>query len=202
MRRVIAFAFVVSFLGSSLVHAAPLTVDSGRSFVQFTSKAPFETVIGKTSDVSGEIHLSRENLRSVSGTIRVQAASLKTGNRLRDKNMREDYLETDKFPSIVFQIERVVSRPTAVATGREGSYTLEGAIEIHGVRKKLTVPATVSIEQDGGIKVESDFVTGLSDFQIKRPSFLIMRLAEEVTVKVKLALGRGSHKSQVTSLHF
>lgn len=188
MRSVIRLVLLSLFFIPSWVAAAPLTVVPEKSFVQFTSKAPFETVIGKTGDVSGEVNLSGANLRSVSGTIIVKAASIKTGNRLRDKNMREDYLESAKYPEIIFKIEKVVTGPASLSKGEDSPFTLEGTFEIHGIKKKIVVPATVSLDTDGGLEVKSEFVIGLSDFQIKRPSFLIMRLAEEVTVGVILSL--------------
>lgn len=189
MKKHLLLLFVLTALASpGLVRADQWSVDPSGSGVSFTSKAPFETVVGKTGDVSGEIRLSGENPRSVSGTITVKAATIKTGNRLRDKNMREDYLETDKYPAIVFKIEKVVTGPATISRGGQSTYTLEGTFEIHGVKKKIVVPATVSADTDGGMKVKSEFAIGLSDFQIKRPSFLIMRLSEEVTVKVSLSL--------------
>lgn len=187
-RRLFLIPIVVLLFFAGSAHAGRFEIDRSASEVRFTSKAPFETVIGKTGDVSGEINLSGENLRSVSGTITVKAVTIKTGNRLRDKNMREDYLETDRYPEIVFRIERMVSGPASLSKGEESTYTLEGIFEIHGVKKKIIVPATVSSGTDGGMEVKSEFVIGLSDFQIKRPSFLIMRLAEEVKVSVKLTL--------------
>lgn len=160
-----------------MVHAAPIRceIDSTTSLVQFSSEAPFETFIGKTREVRGWIEYETKSMRPLKGEVIVDAASLKTGNRLRDKDMRNKFLETAPFPEIRFSFERVVQPGTIV-----------GKFTIHGVTRNETVPATFMVK-DNVVHITSSFPITLANYQIERPKFLWMRLGESVDVSAQLS---------------
>lgn len=163
-----------------MAYAAPLRceIDPSKSSVQFTSEAPFETFVGKTSQVRGWMTYDVKTGKPLKGEVVVDAASLKTGNRLRDKDMRNKFLETTQFPEIRFLFEHVMS-----------SEKIKGKFTIHGVTRDETVPATFAVNDDG-LRVTSSFPITLADYQIERPKFLWMRLGENVDVSVVLTCGR------------
>lgn len=171
-----ALLFVLTLFGGGMVHAAPLRcdIDSTQSSVQFSSEAPFETFVGKTNEVRGWVEVDVKTARPLKGEVIVDAASLKTGNRLRDKDMRKKFLETAQFPEIRFSFERAMP-----------SGTIKGKFTIHGVTRDETVPATFTVKDDV-FKVTSSFPITLADYQIERPKFLWMRLKETVDVSAQL----------------
>jgi polyisoprenoid-binding protein YceI len=67
--------------------------------------------------------------------VTVQAASLDTRNSTRDKVLRsDDFFDVDKFPTLSFRSVGV--KPTGV-----DSLEVTGDLTIHGITKRITVPA-------------------------------------------------------------
>ena len=75
--------------------------------------------------VTGEL---KEDKGKLSGKFEVDLRSLDTGLDLRNEHMRDKYLETDKFPNAVFELD-----PLEI-----GSKTFTGLMTLHGRSKKIT----------------------------------------------------------------
>lgn len=173
------------FAGSSV----RLEVIPQQSEVQFVSDAVLETFSGKTKNVSGWLECDVEKLGATRASFIVQAASLNTGNRLRDKRMRNDFLETDKFSDIRFDLKRVVSPVSRLESGKKVELTGEGDFLIHGVTRNESIPLQVTYDQgQKSVTVQSQFPIRLSDYQIERPQVLWFKLAETVEVKLNFVL--------------
>lgn len=93
---------------------------SSANHVSFTSIAPLEEIVGKTSIVTGYVSLP-DGASPAKGEVHVDLASLDTGLSLRNKHMRENHLETDKYPEAMFQLESMTipagALPEGVANG-------------------------------------------------------------------------------------
>src|SRR5262245_42263268 len=92
-------------LGIESVSAEPRTWRplAGKSEVAFAAKFRMGDFSGRTDAVSGEFKLDPADLRQpVTGSITVEASTLKTGVDGRDRDLRK-VLETDRFPQIRFQ---------------------------------------------------------------------------------------------------
>lgn len=186
------FLFILGFIISAAftpAYAAPVTftISGGEgNLIRFESKAPLETVVGKTDVVSGMVSFEPENLSAgVSARVEVDASSLKTGNRIRDGHMRNNYLETDQFPVISFVMDSV---PLTGELPENGAFRgdVRGDFTCHGVTREITVPVAVT-RSGSEILIEGNFEVKLSDYGIKRPKFLIMKLDEvqRITVKIR-----------------
>jgi hypothetical protein len=64
--------------------------------------------------------------------------------------------------------------------------TVRGTFDLHGVSQPRDVAAEVTLEADGSLTVRAHFAVSLEDHEIKRPKFLVMKLADEQQVKVSL----------------
>jgi polyisoprenoid-binding protein YceI len=102
-------------------------------------------------DFTGQATFAREDARGASLSLTVQANSLyllgenDIGSRQSiESALREDVLETAKFPEIVFKSKSVTSE-------RRGDGTfdvrLAGELTLHGVKKAITIPARVSVDK-------------------------------------------------------
>jgi polyisoprenoid-binding protein YceI len=102
-------------------------------------------------DFTGQATFTRDSARGASLTLTVQANSLfllgedNIGQRQAiESTLREDVLETAKYPQIVFTSRNVTSE-------RRGDGTfdvrLTGDLKLHGVKKQVTIPARISIEK-------------------------------------------------------
>jgi polyisoprenoid-binding protein YceI len=154
--------------------------------VVFLSEAPLETIRGTSSNLSGQIDFKQNII-----DFYVDLATVTTGVRLRDEHMRENYLETSKFPFAEFTgkftaaqdfmtIARVATRDTQLVK-------IEGNFTIHGITAPLQTDGKVYI-RDNAIFVSASFDVSLAAHQIKIPPILAKKVAAEqrVTVKAKL----------------
>ena len=66
---------------------------------------------------------------------------------------------------------------------------LDGELDLHGVRREVAYEISLDYKIDGTLKVETEFIVKLSDHEIKRPRFLVMKLADEQKVRVRLRAG-------------
>lgn len=185
--------------------AARFTIESGAkgNSVRFESKAPAESFDGKTSKITGTIEFDPAALGdSITVNLEVDAASLDTGIAIRNGHMRKNHLHTDRFPKIIFRGARILTsapgmpdtkRAAALVAGQTAIVGVEGTFELHGVARRIQVPAEVTWSNEGGVSqvhIVSKFTVKLSDFEIPRPQFLVMKLDEvqritfDVTAKV------------------
>lgn len=163
------------------------------SEVVFTSRAPLESFDGKTRQVSGHITCAPDDLIGpVDLRIEVDLASLDTGIGLRDRHMRDRHLETDEHPVAVFTGEAVTaSSQPALSAEQAVEIVVQGRLSLHGITQPRVVTATVLLTAEGNLRVETEFEVKLSDHDIDRPRFLVMKLADEQEVRVDLAATPG-----------
>jgi polyisoprenoid-binding protein YceI len=161
-----------------------------RDVVTFTSKAPLETIIGKTADVTGFITVNLDDIKgSAKARIEVDLATLKTGIDMRDGHMRDNFLETAKYPKAIFELTKVDSiSQNTLGDQKEAKAILSGNFTIHGITKAVTIPATITYFKESEqttartagdlLHVAVAFDLLLGDYGIKRPQMLFMKLDE------------------------
>ena len=184
----------MGLLASALLACSP-TVAVGQEFhvdldaensVRFISQAPIEEVVGVTDRIDGYILLNVPRLEAGSATegtqlyLEVDLASLDTGLGLRNRHMREYYLEVEEFPYAFFNatIERVEA--TAAGVFR---VMASGVMNIHGVERSVDIPCDV-VERGEGYRVQCVFNLLLSDFDIEIPKIMFLKLADEVRLEL------------------
>ena len=160
----------------------------GDNKVVFVSRAPMEKFEGKTNRIEGRIEVDPARLGdSAAVHFEVDLASLDTGIAKRNQHMREDHLETAKYPKAVFD-GVAIHAPGSLEPGKPMPLDVEGTFTLHGVsrRIRLTVQATYLPKEKGGeIAFQTAFPVGLSDYQISRPQFLFLKVADTQEVQVK-----------------
>lgn len=170
--------------------AADFMVRPGKDTnVVFTSNATVETFDGRTHTMTGTLTLEPGTVGdSVTVHLEVDLASLDTGKSLRNKHMREDHLETAKYPKAVFDGATVLSPAGAkLEAGKVVAFQLEGTFALHGVSRRLRCDATATYTlqgKGGAIAFDARFPVTLADYAIKRPEFLFLKLAETQQVRV------------------
>jgi polyisoprenoid-binding protein YceI len=187
--RILIFVLLV-IVPAAGTRAAVFSVKPGKdSKVVFTSKAPTETFQGKTDRMQGTLTLDPSAVGdSITVHLEVDLASLSTGKKLRDEHMREQHLETDKYPKAVFDGAAVLSPAgSKLEPGTKTPFQIEGTFALHGVSRRLRCPAEATFTpgaQGGSIAFRATFSVALPDYQIKRPEFLFLKLAEVQEVEV------------------
>ena len=164
--------------------------------VQFTSEAPMETVAGTTHTATGFVELDPSGTgEGARGEVHADLASLKTGIDWRDRHMRENHLETGKYPEAVFTLTSLTLPSGGLVAGQWTRINVQGTFKLHGVEKIIkpeTYLTLLNAAAGSTLHIDSDFTVKLTDYQINRPQFLLMRLAEELRVHVELHMVAGA----------
>jgi len=144
----------------------------GERYVAFRAVGPGGLGIeGKGSDVS-----LREQGDAIVATVGL--GSLATGIELRDKHMREKYLETAKYPVLVFTIDK-----SKVKSPFEGD--IDGNLKLHGVTQSVRLHYKATGTEKHASVVGSTKLN-MKDFNIAVPSYLGVSVKPDVTVTFKL----------------
>ena len=192
--RLLAAALSAAAAAAGPANAEPLSLhlDPALSSLAFTVSRPGETVEGKAPAFSGELRVDPEHPeQGASVLLRVEAASLETGNGIRDRTMRKSHLEVGTFPQIVFQSTAVLLQdkrgPLRPGTPRQA--TVEGRLDLHGVARTIRIP--VLLRYDGAsLAADGEVAFALSDHKIAIPRFLWMVLDDKVTVRFHVVTGK------------
>jgi len=180
-----AASLAVLAAAATAAHADDFTVTPGKpNLVVFTSKAQVESFQGKTSKLSGHINVNPSNVGdSVSVELHVDLASLDTGIAKRNGHMRENHLETAKYPEAVFTGATVLSPAHAALSGKPVAFDVTGTFALHGVTRRLTAHADVT-RSGNKLAFTATFQVSLADYAIPRPQFLFLKLADTQELKV------------------
>jgi polyisoprenoid-binding protein YceI len=131
--------------------------------------------------------------RAVSGSLAVDLTSLETGIALRDRHLKEEYLQVDRFPQARLTLTHldVTQVPEGAAFGPV-TVPFEGTLLLHGVEKPVSGQAKVS-RNDARVNVSAQFSIKLGDFGVDIPKYMGITVAEKVDVKTAFsaALGPG-----------
>jgi polyisoprenoid-binding protein YceI len=129
----------------------------------------------EVGDFSGVASFGANNFSGASFDLTAKAGSL---HLIGEKNvgereavegaLREDVLETSKYPEISFKTKRVTS-----ARRGDGTWDvrLVGELSLHGVKRAVTIPARVSLEGDA-LHAIGVFELRQTDFDITPFSFV------------------------------
>jgi polyisoprenoid-binding protein YceI len=134
----------------------------------------------KTKNVSGEVGSAPDASGTVPGAVKVDLQTLETGIGVRDRHMRDKYLEVNKGPEFaVATIEGIK------IDKKEGKTSFNGTLLLHGQRKEISGTAEVK-EQSGRIRVQAQFPLSVSEFAIPQPTYLGVGVKDQLEVKVTM----------------
>lgn len=164
--------------------------DATRSVV-FVSRTTLDTFRGTTDAVDGYVLLDGDGVRPLEGPVgtlyfEVDLATLDTGIGLRNRHMRENYLEVDSYPFASFEGRIDWIRPDSVPGFRVAA---SGTFSAHGVERPRELSCTARSDGDGFL-VNCGFPVLLQDHDIDIPRLMFMRLAEEVQLELDFRLRR------------
>jgi polyisoprenoid-binding protein YceI len=166
---------------SEAQRAYRVALDADRS-VTFTSRASIEEFDGVTDRIDGFVSLNTESLTTETGGddtefyFEVDLASLDTGIGLRNRHMRDNYLEVAEYPYAAFG-----GRIARAAPLSDGAFrvTLQGTFGVHGVERDRAMTCDASPARRG-YRVQCGFTVLLSDHDIKIPKVMFLKLNNEV----------------------
>jgi polyisoprenoid-binding protein YceI len=149
-----------------------------RNGVLVLSRAPLETILVRTNDISGEIELDPSNpIDQPRVTFEVPVDSLDTGIPLMNDVMRSDrWLDAAKHPAIRFRLERITS-PVGRAV-LENDKTLrvegEGTVQLRGASRTVPVRAEITAlgkSENTARRLPGDVLHVVARFDMHLPTF-------------------------------
>jgi polyisoprenoid-binding protein YceI len=178
-------------LAAATLHAQSRTYaisNGGNNIAQFHAEDTYDSFDGKTSDVNGTIVADPAAPAASSVVITINVDSLDTGVGLRNKEMRERYLETTKFGTATFRSVSVTG-PASIAPNAPSDINVTGDLTLHGVTKRMTIPVRVVLIPDGRIHATTDFKIHMPDYGITVPHNVLVTVNDEVPVRLDVWAG-------------
>ena len=120
-----------------LAHSAfavdTFVMDKAHSTMGFQIRHLFSKVPGKFDDFSGQIQFDEANPEQSSVEVTINAASVDTGVKMRDDDLRSpNFFDVKKFPEITF-------KSTSVKKTGENTADVTGDLTMHGVTKPVVL---------------------------------------------------------------
>ena len=170
---------------TSLLPAGAFALDDDKSRVEFHVRDNRGGFMGIVRDVDARVVVREQgDTFSADVEVRVDARTLTTGVGVRDRQMRRDFLETDRFPTITF-------RGTAVPRTRPGALAfpavLRGSLTVKDVTREVEIPLRVTALADSYL-ADGQVTVRMSDFRITIPRFLVFVAEDPVEIALKVRL--------------
>jgi hypothetical protein len=149
-------------------------IDTTKSSISYSGNHFLHKWSAENNNLSGLIKIDNENILNIGVVAKV--ADFKSGNSSLDSNSYR-VLEALKFPNVIFKslnIEEV-----------DGMLNIEGLIEFHGIERSIDVIVkSTNIENDN--QLFGEFTINLSDFSVDRPSLLLRKIDNQITIVFEL----------------
>lgn len=136
---------------------------------------------GEGSKLEGSLKVEN-NLAT--GKIIFDLESLDTNINLRNRHMKEKYLETNKYKNAELTIEKLKIPDQAFLNNAETvMIPFDGVLFLHGVRRPVKGLSKIQIKKNT-LTGTADFEVHLSDYNIETPSYLGVTVANDVQLSV------------------
>lgn len=168
------------------------------SYVSFTvgeilNGSPF-TVVGKTSDVAGDILLdTQDGAKTTVGKISVNARTIKTDNSRRDGAISRLILRSDNAANefITFEPTSVAGLPEKIVPGKDMDVTMSGKLTISGVAKETVFTGTVQLTEADTLSGNAKTTVLYKDFGLTVPQVsFVAGVDEEVVLDIHFTAKR------------
>jgi len=145
----------------------------------------------KTTAMSGSV--TPDAGGAVKGTFAVELMKLETGISLRDRHLRNNYLEVQKGADFaVAKFDNIKIQKLS------GKTTFTGTLTLHGQQQNIS--GTADLQQDGkSYKVDANFPLKISAFQIPEPTYLGVGVSDEITIHVVLTAAPAAARATATT---
>jgi len=172
MRKLI----IILFFQVAFAQGVPVTIDIEQSFISYDGRHPAHNWTGVSKEIKGSFIFDKDNPTASNVDLFVPVFSFDSKNSNRDSNML-DVIEDYFYPTVSFTSSEILKE--------ENQYYIKGLLFFHGIKKEITIPVNFTLD-DKKIKVDADFSISLTDYKIKRPSLLTIKMKDDITIKLFL----------------
>lgn len=172
MKKIWLCLFVIASIVTTAQAQKVYQTKSGK--IKFFSTTPVEDIEAINNQTDAKLATNGQMV------FMVLIKGFKFDNALMQEHFNSDgYMESSKFSKAVFMGNIVDLK--AVDFTKDGSYkvSVKGNLEIHGIKKEVTVPGTIEIK-GGKLSSKSVFKVAIADYGVKGHA----KVAKEVEVTV------------------
>jgi polyisoprenoid-binding protein YceI len=119
--------------------------------------------VGKTKAIIGQILFDDSGMPVACSRFDIDLRTLESGEPLRDNNLHNIGIESDKFPLATFIVTSVEGLNQPLTDGQEANVRLVGTLTVHNVTKLVA--------WDGKLKEDGDTLTGSATTKVKMSDF-------------------------------
>jgi polyisoprenoid-binding protein YceI len=178
-KALVGLLVLVGLIASAHAQELRLQFSPATTSISFTLGDTLHTVHGSFNLKSGEVGYDSART-AVHGSLVMDATSGQSGNRMRDRRMHREILESDHYPEIAFRPDHVDGMVAASGTS---TVEVHGIFSIHGADHELTMPVRVQVFADHWI-ADTNFTVPYVKWGIKNPSNFLLRVSESVEITV------------------
>jgi polyisoprenoid-binding protein YceI len=125
-------------------------------------------------DFSGESTVTEGTIIPATLQLTIKSSSLvetrdvftEPQKQIINKELREIVLETEKYPEITFKSTNVTGK---LNTGGQFEARIDGDLTLHGVTRRITIPADVTVSGND-LRARGEFTVDRGDFNVKATS--------------------------------
>jgi polyisoprenoid-binding protein YceI len=125
------------------------------------------TVVGRFTDVNGTVTYDAQDPTKCQVEAIIKTASVNTDNNMRDGDLKNNYLETDKFPEMTFKSAKVEKRGD--------QWIATGPLSIKDVTKTVEIPfdlTVVNTPRGPALGASATFKVNRNDYHVAKASFV------------------------------
>jgi polyisoprenoid-binding protein YceI len=165
--------------------AETLPITPENSKIEFVGSKVTGSHNGGFKQFSGTIELAKEGVEKSRVTIDIDTDSIFTDNeRLTGHLKTADFFDVPKHPKANFTSTKIEPATTPGAT-----HTVTGNLEMHGVKKSISFPATIQVAPESA-SVNAEFAINRKDFGINYTGKADDLIRDEVVMKLTVKAPR------------
>ncbi len=161
--------------------ATPYAFSGAGSTLEFVGAKVTRKHEGSFKSFKGSVQLVDGKIEKSSVDVEISMASITIDEpKLQHHLQTPDFFDVEKFPKARF-------KSTSIKPGGEGgaTHTVTGNLELHGVTKSITFPATIKLAGDK-VDVRAQFAIDRKDFGIVYPGMPDDLIKDEVLIKLDI----------------
>jgi len=162
-------------------------LNADQSYIEYEASDPRTTWTGRAPIERLALQFNDNQLGGAQLLVVVRPGEFDSGNLIRDANARRAVFETGQYPTATFRGTGISPQQAGLEPGEEREVDISGRLELHGVTRDISVPTTLSRQNDT-LRATGSIDLLLSDYDMTRPSFLGLTVDDTVTVRFDISV--------------
>jgi polyisoprenoid-binding protein YceI len=182
MKRAVLFCALLAIAAAPKPESLPF--DGAGSAIEFTAtKVVLGRQEGTFTRFHGAIAFVEGNAAASSVSVEIEMASVDAGNATLTQHLKSaDFFDVAKYPRSTF-------RSTSIKPADGGVYQVTGTLELHGVKKSISFPATIHASAKS-VDADAAFPLNRKDFGIEYDGAADNVIRNDVVIRLRIRAPR------------